>query len=83
MFNKHYICSVRLNIKLQMTEKMAKKKTITGELEPMKIGESKEFPASLCNTARSMASMLGFKWDRTYKTEIDRERRVVIVTRTA
>lgn len=53
---------------------MAKKKTITGELEPMKIGESKEFPASLCTTARSMASMLGFKWNRVYKTETDRER---------
>lgn len=83
MFNKHYICIVKLNIKLQITEKMAKKKTITGELEPMKIGDSKEFPASLCTTARSMASMLGFKWNRTYKTETDRERRVVIVTRTA
>ena len=48
LFNKHYICTSKLNIKLQITEKMAKKKTITGELEPMKIGESKEFPASLC-----------------------------------
>lgn len=25
MFNKHYICTIKLNIKLQMTEKMAKK----------------------------------------------------------
>ena len=83
MFNKHYICTIKLNIKLQMTEKMAKKKTITGELEPMKIGERKEFPASLCTTARSMASMLGFKWNRTYKTETDRERRVIVVTRIA
>lgn len=81
MFIKHYICTIKLNIKLQTTEDMAKKKTITGELEPMKIGESKEFPASLCTTARSMASMLGFKWNRVYKTETDRERRVVIVKR--
>ena len=58
---------------------MAKKKTITGELEPMKIEE--QDPASLCTTARSMASMLGFKWNRVYKTETDRERRVVIVKR--
>ena len=83
LFNKHYICTIKLNIKLQITENMAKKKTITGELEPMKIGERKEFPASLWTTARSMASMLGFKWNRTYKTETDRERRVVIVTRIA
>lgn len=60
---------------------MARKKTITGELEPMLIGERKEFPASLCTTVRSMTSTLGFKWDRIYRTEIDRERRVVVVTR--
>lgn len=62
---------------------MARKNTVTSELKPMKIGESKEFPASLSTTVRSMASMLGFKWDRTYKTEADRERRVIVVTRTA
>lgn len=60
---------------------MIKKKTITGELEPMKVGEKKEFPASLCTTVRSMASMLGFKWDRVYKTEADRERKVIIIKR--
>lgn len=60
---------------------MAKKKTVTSELEPMKIGESKEFPASICTTVRSMTSILGFKWDRKYKTETDRKRRVVVVTR--
>lgn len=62
---------------------MAKKKTVTSELETMQVGESKEFPALLCTTARSMASMLGFKWNRVYKTETDRERRVVVVIRTA
>lgn len=40
----------------------------------MKIGESKEFPASICTTVCSMARMLGFKWDRKYKTETDRKR---------
>lgn len=60
---------------------MAKKKTVTSELEPMKIGESKEFPAALCTTVRSMTSTLGFKWNRVYKTLTDRERRVVVVTR--
>lgn len=83
LFNKHYICIVKLNIKLQTTEEIMKKKTVTSELEPMIIGEKKEFPAALSTTVRSMASMLGFKWDRVYKTETDREKRVVIVTRTA
>lgn len=60
---------------------MAKKRTLTSELEAMKIGDIKEFPASLCFSVRSMASMLGFKLDRIYSTATDRERRIVSVTR--
>lgn len=60
---------------------MANKRTVTDELEPMKIGEKREFPAAMSMTVRSMASMLGFKWDRVYKTKTDRERKVIIVTR--
>ncbi len=60
---------------------MAKKKTITSELEIMQVNEKKEFPAELVMTLQSMASMLGFKWNRRYSTSIDRERRVVTVTR--
>ncbi len=60
---------------------MAKKRTITSELEPMQVGETKSFPAALSITVRSMASMLGFKWDRVYTTETDRERKIILVTR--
>lgn len=60
---------------------MAKKKTITSELEIMQVNDQKEFPAELVMTVQSMASMLGFKWNRRYSTSIDRERRVVTVTR--
>lgn len=60
---------------------MAKKRTLTGELEAMQIGDIKEYPASLCMTVRSMASMLGFKLDRIYSTATDRDRRIIIVKR--
>jgi hypothetical protein len=60
---------------------MPKKRTITSELEPMKVGDVKEFPAEVCTTLRSMTSTLGFKWNRTYSTSTDRERRVIVVTR--
>lgn len=50
-------------------------------LEPMQVGESKEFPAELSMSVKSMSSMLGFKWDRVYSTRNDREKRVVVVTR--
>lgn len=60
---------------------MTKKKTITNELEPMQIGDRREFPAAISMSVRSMASMLGFTWNRVYRTKTDRERRVVVVTR--
>lgn len=60
---------------------MTKKKTVTDELLPMKVGEEKEFPAVKAMTVRSMASMLGFQWNRCYRTATDRKRRVVKVTR--
>lgn len=60
---------------------MARKNTMTSMLEPMKVGESKDFPAEKIFSVQTMASMLGFKWKRRYSTSIDRERRVVTVTR--
>lgn len=60
---------------------MAKKKTITGELEPMTVGETKTFPAEKFMTVRTMASLLSFKWNREYRTETDRKRRVITVRR--
>ncbi len=60
---------------------MAKKGTLSYDFEMMQVGEEKEYPASKVMTVQSMASMLGFKWDRIYSTCIDRERKVVTVIR--
>lgn len=57
------------------------RRTIVSELWEMQIGESKEFPAEICTTIQSSASVYGFKWDRKYSTCNDRERRVITVTR--
>ena len=59
------------------------KKTIKEELEPMAVGDSKEFPAEQCNNVQSCSSMYGFKWNKTFRTKIDRDRRVITVTRIA
>lgn len=60
---------------------MPKKQTFTSELEQMKVGETKEYPAVKCTSARSMASTLSFRFNRKYTTEIDKKRRIVIVKR--
>lgn len=60
---------------------MARNGTITSDFESMKVGDKREYPASLSMTVRSMASMLGFKWDKVFATQADRERKVIIVTR--
>lgn len=60
---------------------MKKKQTFTSELEQMKVGERKEYPAIRCTSVRSMASTLSFRFNRKYTTEIDKERRIVAVKR--
>lgn len=60
---------------------MKKKQTFTSELEQMKVGERKEYPAIRCTSVRSMASTLSFMLNRKYSTCIDKERRIVTVTR--
>lgn len=60
---------------------MPKKQTFTSELEQMKVGEAKEYPAARCTSARSMASTLSFRFNRKYTTEIDKKRRIIIVKR--
>ncbi|MDD6007614.1 MAG: hypothetical protein PUC21_09975 [Bacteroidales bacterium] len=62
---------------------MEKKQTITSKIQELEIGQNIEFPAELCASLRSMASTLGFRYNRKYKTEADRERRLIVVTRLA
>lgn len=77
MFTKHYFCIIKLKEKINM----AKKHSLTNEFAAMKIGDKREYPAERCSTVYSMASMMGFRLDRKYQTETDRERRVITVTR--
>lgn len=60
---------------------MTKKQTFTSEFTQMKVGEKKDYPALRYPSVRSMACMVGFMLDRKYSTCIDRERRIVTVTR--
>lgn len=61
---------------------MARNGTITSDFESMKIGDKREYPASRSMSVRSMASMLGFKWDKVFATQGDRKRKVITVIRT-
>ncbi len=60
---------------------MPKKQTFTSEFEQMKVGDKKEYPASKYTSMRSLASTLSFMLNRKYSTSIDREKRIVTVTR--
>lgn len=61
---------------------MARKSLIKVHLQRLSVGETHEFPAEISINVRSMASTLGFQWNKTFATAIDRERRVISVTRT-
>lgn len=60
---------------------MPKKQTFTSELAKMKVGECKEYPATRVTSVRSLACTLSFKLNRKYSTAIDKERRIISVTR--
>ena len=60
---------------------MAKKQTLTSEFERMEVGATKDYPASRYTSIRSMATTVSFMLNRKYSTCIDRERRIVTVTR--
>ena len=60
---------------------MPKKQTLTSEFEQMKVGDKKDYPASRYTSIRSLASTISFMLDRKYSTSIDREKRIVTVTR--
>ncbi|MBQ3196555.1 MAG: hypothetical protein IJB63_00360 [Alistipes sp.] len=62
---------------------MDNKTTLTSQLESMRVGEVIEYPAEQSMSVRALASSLGFKLDRIYKTRTDREKRIITVTRTA
>lgn len=56
-------------------------KPITEQLYSMAVGQRAEFPAERARSIASTASNYGWQWNRKYKTERDRERRLLIVTR--
>ena len=62
---------------------MSRKNTISSILDSLNIGDSYDFPANKACNVRSMASMLGFQWDKVFTTATDREKRIITVTRTA
>lgn len=62
---------------------MDNKTTLTSQFESMRVGEVIEYPAEQSMSIRALASSLGFKLDRIYKTQTNREKRTITVTRTA
>ena len=60
---------------------MNNKISMSKELDRMQVGETKSFPAKSLNSVKVMASNKGFMLDRKYRCNIDKENRVVNVTR--
>lgn len=60
---------------------MRKKNTITSDLLSLEVGEEKEYPVMMCTVLRSMASTIGLRFEREYRTFTDRDRRIVGVER--
>lgn len=61
------------------------KKVINGPVAPqikaLEVGESVHFPVAKLATVKPCASNLGLSMDRRFTTAIDREQKVITVTR--
>lgn len=60
---------------------MARKGTLTYDLEQMKIGEKRNYPSERCQSVASLASTLSFRWGRKYTSKKDKKRGIITVTR--
>lgn len=58
-----------------------KRKPARQELREMDVREMKEFPINKLCSVRSACSQYGLEWGRKYSTSVDREKRVIAVTR--
>ena len=65
-----------------MSVKGQPQQTNLGILRNMEVGDHHDFPAEKTHSIRAMCAGFGFQWDKTFTTKIDREKRVVTVTRT-
>lgn len=64
-----------------MSEKNRISKPIQPTLNAMQVGDKEIFPPHQLGSVRSLASDLGFKTDKRFKTSVDRINRIVVVTR--
>lgn len=58
-----------------------KSKPARQELLEMDVREVREFPINKLCSVRSACSQYGLEWGRKYSTSVDREKRVITVTR--
>lgn len=66
-----------------MTKSSKRKGTLTYDIEQMKVGEKREYPAERYLSVTALASSLGFKMNRKYTSAKNKEKRTVTITRTA
>ena len=62
-------------------EQKEQKKSMLGILSELEVGAMQSFPAEKTNSVKTMCSIFGFQWGKTFSTSINREQRTVEVTR--
>lgn len=75
MFIKHYICTIKLIIK------MRNKQPIVPIVREMDIGDIVEYPLERMRVVKATVSMLGVELGRKYRTYIDKVNRIIRVVR--
>lgn len=65
-----------------MSEKNSSQPGFYPILRGLEVGQSHDFSADKLSSVKAICSTMGFQWNKTFSTKIDRVRRVVTVTRT-
>ena len=58
------------------------KKPISPRLKNMKVGDQESFPITSVMSVRTLCTTLGLSMDRIFKTALNREEKIITVTRT-
>lgn len=62
-------------------ENNSSEKPMLQQLRELEVGENLIFPAEKRGTIRSMCTMFGFEWNKTFSSKINRKDRTITVTR--
>jgi hypothetical protein len=81
---KHYLCTVKLQRKMETTKKTTKNlrdTSLLGQFRELLVGETLTVDVSRSSYVRMICARFGLEWNRKFKCRTDRTTRTITATR--